>query len=934
MGLRTLQAWHPRPRLFAAGAARLTPEGERTIASNPTAALPKRPVDSGNEPAGLPLGDLLVREGLVGKQDVERALAIQAKERKFQELPLGRILVKIGALDDFQVQDLLKSPELRSTIGSLAVEKKLISQDQLSACLWKKKPDELIGQFLVRQGFLTQVELRNLLNEQVNASRFGELAVKQKLISREDLEHALRLQRAPRKLGEILCDLDLLRPLDLQNVLKKYNKQLELGDLLVALGYLKKDQLHKARQENAGGPEDLHQILLRKQLVAPEQLQKALSKQYNIPFNRLDNFVYYDSDKQLLSRIISQKYAEKNLILPIALSGKRLTLALLRPQWMVRIVNDLQEMYSQYDISCVLITEEKYEELFELLYSRHLRGKPRQGESPEAGGLDIDIMELNIEEGIRDQNTGRRTAANRDLEAEELVNFVLKYGIVNGASDIHLEQDRKRARLRYRFDGILREPRNGWLQDKLQEKALAMIARIKAMANLDIAEKRLPQDGGFRLQYHDKADGERVGLDFRVATCRSNAGENVTIRIIDPRQAKRAFEQLNHAPHVMIPLKSMLKSPGGMVLVCGPTGSGKTSTLYAALHHIHTPSLKIITAEDPIEYNFPGIMQTAVNPKIDLTFARLLRSFLRFDPDVILVGEIRDEETARLAFDAAQSGHLLLSTLHTNDAVSAVQRLLDLNVEYGQIASSLMGVVAQRLVRKTCPSCTQETLPEEGEWNVLFKQYPAHLRFYRGEGCPACNFSGYRGRTLISEIFVVDGEIAHALKHGYEAEHLQKLAVESGMKTLIDDGLAKLPLTTLSEILRIMPHDMIKGFRARQVAQGEIDRLMDTPVDPASGRNSGAGFREFYISNPESQRSKVDLIQAAYDDLLSRSEGFETGPVDPHLFKMFISENVHRIRNAHGCAGVAFSVGRNPTTGKAAIWAAPHTQRGPIEGTP
>ena len=903
------------------------------MASTSPGALPKRSLDAGKKPAELPLGDLLVREGLLGKQDVERALAIQAKEREFQKLPLGRILVKIGALDEFQVQDLLKSPELRSTIGSLAVEKKLISQEQLSGCLWKKKPGELIGQFLVRQGFLTQGELKNLLSEQVNASRFGELAVKHKLISREDLERALRLQRAPRKLGEILCDLDLLRPLDLQNVLKKYNKQFELGELLLTLGYLKEEQLQKARQENAGGPENLPQILIRKQFVTPEQLQKALSRQYNIPFNRLDNFVYYDSDKKLLSRLISQKYAEKNLILPIALSGKRLTLALLQPQRMIRIVNDLQEMYSQYDISCVLITEEKYEELFEILYSRHLRGKPRQGESPEAGGLDIDIMELDIEEGIQEQNSERRPAANRDLEAEELVNFVLKYGIVNGATDIHLEQDRKRARLRYRFDGLLREPRNGWLQDKLQEKALAMIARIKGMANLDITEKRLPQDGEFRLQYHDKVNGESVDLEFRVVTCRSNVGENVTIRIIDPRQARLALDRLDHAPHVMSPLKSMLKSPGGMILVCGPTGSGKTSTLYAALHHIHSPALKIITAEDPIEHSFPGVMQTAVNPKIHLTFARLLRSFLRFDPDVILLGEIRDKETARIAFDAAQSGHLLLSTLHTNDAVSAIQRLLDLDVEYGQIASSLMGVVAQRLVRKICPSCMQETLPEEGEWNVLFKQYPAHLRFYRGEGCPACNFSGYKGRTLISEIFVVDGEVSHALKHGYEAEHLQKLALESGMKTLIDDGLDKLHLTTLSEILRMVPHDMIKGFRTRQFAQGEIDRLMDTLDDSSSERESGTKSREYYISDPESQRSRMDLIQAAYNDLRCRSGDSETGPVDPQLFKMFISENVHRIRNDYDCSIVAFSVGTHPTTGKAAIWAAPHTQRGPIERT-
>ncbi|MBW1899730.1 MAG: type II/IV secretion system protein, partial [Deltaproteobacteria bacterium] len=398
----------------------------------------------------------------------------------------------------------------------------------------------------------------------------------------------------------------------------------------------------------------------------------------------------------------------------------------------------------------------------------------------------------------------------------EVVNFIIKYGILNNASDIHIEQNRKKPKIRYRIDGVLHTLKLTWLDERINDMIGAIVSRIKVISNLDIAERRLPQDGVFRVNYFDREKKQNFDLDFRVATCPAIIGENITLRILDSRKADVGLENLNHSVHVLEPFKNIMKSSAGMVLVSGPTGSGKTSTLYGALLHIYHPGIKIITAEDPIEYSFPDIMQTQINPKINLTFAKLLRSFLRFDPDIILVGEMRDQETASIGFDAALTGHLLLSTIHTNDAVSAVTRLLDLGIEHNQMASSLMGVLAQRLVRKTCPSCRKKYTPLKEEWILLFDRYPEHLNFYMGEGCSECKFTGYRGRTLISEIFLVDRTISLALNRGESENEIRRLALKGGMKTMLDDGIMKLDQTTLSELIRVVPHEMLKEFKMRK----------------------------------------------------------------------------------------------------------------------
>jgi type II secretory ATPase GspE/PulE/Tfp pilus assembly ATPase PilB-like protein len=856
----------------------------------------------------LKIGELLIKEKLAKKEDIQKALSIQKWEKEMQKLPLGQILVKIGALSESDLEALLNHTDPRRDVGALAVQKGLITKGQLEFCLKKKQPNQLMGELLIAEGLITPGDLGGLLKGQIGAPRLGELAVRLKLISEKDVETAVRAQKSLRKLGEILCDLKLINPLDLNYVLKKYDKELDLGEIVLSLGYINNEQLNIVRQEQQYSAEFLGEILVRKKFITREKLQFVLSRQYNIPFKYFDGFAYAKQEKETLTSIISQRYAEKNLILPISLKANNLTLAVFRAQ-STHIVYELRAMYIHFSVSCILITQQKFEELFELLYNKHLNNIiSSNAKETGAYSSEVSLVKLNLDEEVEGKEGEGPLYGVQDIEAEELVNFIIKYGIINGASDIHIEQDRKGVTLRYRLDGVLRDTTTRWLKEKLKEKVHAVISRIKIVSGLDIAEKRLPQDGVFRVSYYDKEQGEKVDLDFRVATCRGIVGENVTIRILDSRKAKIGLESLNHSPHVLKPFKTLLRSSAGMILVCGPTGSGKSSTLYAALQYLYNPGIKIITAEDPIEYSFPGVMQTQIHPKINLSFSRLLRSFLRLDPDVILIGEMRDEETAKIGFDAAQTGHLLLSTLHTNDAISAVSRLLDLKVEYGQIASCLSSVLAQRLVRKICPSCIKECVPNDDEWGMLFDRYPSHLKFYRGVGCKACNFTGYKGRTLISEIFVVDVEIAHALNSRLDEDGIKKLAIESGMKTMLDDGLLKLQDTTLSEIIRVVPHDMIKVFRARNRARDRADFPVESGLSKGGGSNEGdVSPATFRVYNPETQTEMIDLMQAKYEALKAQ-KGDGSSTIDSLLFKEFITDSFYHICEKYRCKGVTFNI--------------------------
>ncbi|MGD9210898.1 MAG: ATPase, T2SS/T4P/T4SS family, partial [Desulfobacteraceae bacterium] len=646
----------------------------------------------------LKIGELLAKEGFISEKDLISALQIQKKDAAEASLPMGELLLKKKLISSEQLNTLLNHPDLRKPLGKLMIDEGLISQEELEKILDEKPPNVPLGQFLVRKGLIKRGDLDDFLQRQNEGIRLGELAFRINMVSQKDVEKVLAIKRMQRTLGEILCDLGMVQPEDLNYILKKYNKQLKLGEILIRQGHLSQSQYLSALQEQGQTNEMLGKLLLKKDIITTDQLYIALSRQTNIPYRDLEDFSYEDKRKRSLIRIIGERYAQKHQVLPLTLNENQLVVGVCHPVD-VQSINDLKPMYAHLNMQPVLITEEKFHDLFRSLYGRAAaveNGKDNPLHEPmDAELVDIDLKEPTIGKGKGGlYNT-------TDMMAEQVVDYIIKYGINNGASDIHLEHDREGTRLRYRMDGVCQEPKIEWLREKLQEMPGSIVSRIKVMANLDIAEKRLPQDGVFRVSYYDRPNNRRFELDFRVATCPAIVGENITIRILDSRKAKVGLENLNHSEHVLTPLKRLFKSSAGMILVSGPTGSGKSSTLYGALQYIYNPGIKIITAEDPIEYSFPGIMQTQVKPKIGLTFARLLRSFLRLDPDVILVGEMRDEETASIGFDAAQTGHLLLSTIHTNDAVGAISRLLDMSVEHNQIASCLIGVLAQRLVRRT-----------------------------------------------------------------------------------------------------------------------------------------------------------------------------------------------------------------------------------------
>ncbi|MEJ2690718.1 MAG: ATPase, T2SS/T4P/T4SS family, partial [Deltaproteobacteria bacterium] len=756
----------------------------------------------------------------------------------------------------------------------------------------------------VEEKLLSDSQVQDLFQKQLDAPRLGEMAVKLGFVSNSGLQKALNIQKCPRNLGEIVVDFGFVTPLDLSYVLTKYKKFSHLGDILLRNGYIDENGLKEALREQNTSSSFLGDILVRQKLLSRSQLFEALSRQSNIPFQQLDNFVYSAEQKKTLSRIISQKFAEKNLIIPISLKKKELTIGLFRTETLPH-ARDLREIYTHFNIHCVLISEEKFAQLFEILYSKKLQGVSSaedQAEEQTEFVPDQDFMQIELSEAIGNEREAP-VYADKDIEAEELVNYIINYGINKKASDIHVEQDRSGGHLRLRIDGVLQEVREQWLQQKLQQKVSSVVSRIKVMANLDIAEKRLPQDGVFRINYLDKATGTRSDLDFRVATCRAITGENVTIRILDSRKAKIGLDKLNHSPHVLGPFKEVLHSAGGIILVTGPTGSGKSSSLYAALQHIYNPSIKIITAEDPIEYSFPGVMQTQVNTKINLTFARLLRSFLRLDPDVILIGEMRDNETAQIGFDAAQTGHLVLSTLHTNDAVSAISRLQELKIELSQIAACLLAILAQRLLRRTCSSCRESFVPPEEEWRLLFDSYPSHLSFQHGNGCDECGHTGYSGRTLISELF--QGEGLRLLGTAADVDVLKELAIANGMKTMLEDGLLKLSETTLAEILRVVPHEMIHSFKRRQslTAAGQNKKRILTPVifDP-SGRVT--------FSDPEEEDALIDRLYRNWIES-GAPESSGMGMVDRQLFGLFIVDSFVEIVGREKCSQVAFGIERN-----------------------
>lgn len=429
------------------------------------------------------------------------------------------------------------------------------------------------------------------------------------------------------------------------------------------------------------------------------------------------------------------------------------------------------------------------EEIFEAIETIYLPGSAL---SRLVGDLEEDEAEAEPEENAE---IGHLRDMAQEAPIIQLVNLLVSRAIEMGASDIHLEPFEKDFRVRYRKDGILVE-----LESPSRRSQAAVLSRLKIMARMDIAERRLPQDGRFRLNFHGRE------IDFRVSTLPTLFGESMVLRILDRERVILDLKGLGFPPKPLAQFDQLIHKPYGIVLVTGPTGSGKTTTLYAALHRINSVEKKIITIEDPVEYRLAGVTQIQVHPKIGLTFASGLRHMVRQDPDVILVGEIRDRETAEIAVHAALTGHLVFSTLHTNDAAGAITRLMEMGIEDYLLTSAVIGILAQRLVRVICPQCRTEVADSgSGETQPPGQSGGAPTKSFIGTGCEACSQIGYQGRTGIYELLMVDEYLRRLILAGTDTQSLRQAALEKGMRSLMDDGLDKVAggVTTRQELLRV-----------------------------------------------------------------------------------------------------------------------------------
>ncbi|MGK7345086.1 MAG: ATPase, T2SS/T4P/T4SS family [Candidatus Nitrospinota bacterium M3_3B_026] len=760
---------------------------------------------------GKLLGEILVSEGVISRQQLEAALKLQKAEReKTRGFDLSMYLVEKGYMDKAALEAIEKKYKINQRLGEALVGDGVITREELSVALREKKPSQFLGETLVKLGHIDRSQLYECLKQQLNVPSFQTILVNENVLSEEELRSIMSEHSLARSLGEILAGEGFISVQQLYRILKKYKKRRPIGEMLVEAGLISREQLELALEKQKFFDAPLGETLIKESLISEVEFHRVLARQFAMDFRIMNEEAVGRLDAARLRNLVGPKDAMRYRVVPLDFVSKRLTLALFDPFDIERLEGF--DSIINFKTALVLVRKEDFETVYRKIYGE----EPKWDEMDEGlGDMIQESLDISLERG-RDEaeQVSMYVAPDKDSEAEKLVNLIISYGIASKASDIHIENDPDGIHVRYRIDGMLRELRDGAIRKRLQAKAMPVTSRIKVMSDLDIAERRLPQDGAFRMSIYDNERKEKVNLDFRVAICKGVYGENVTMRILDSRKANVRLDQLSHSHDMLGKFVKILRNPSGMILVTGPTGSGKTSTLYAGLHYLNHPNVKIITAEDPVEFKVRGLMQTQAEPKIGLTFARLLKSFLRLDPDILMVGEIRDRETANIAVEAALTGHLVLSSLHTNDAIGAVARLRDLDLSNLQIASALKGVLAQRLTRAICPNCKRQYTPDEEEWGVIFPEEPIHMKFYKGEGCVDCNYSGYRGRIAISELLPINAGVAKAVLDNGDENVIYEAAKREGMKNMVEDGLEKLDQTTLSEIVRVTPPEALARYRA------------------------------------------------------------------------------------------------------------------------
>jgi type IV pilus assembly protein PilB len=583
----------------------------------------------------------------------------------------------------------------------------------------------------------------------------------------------------------------------------------KIGECLIQAGLITEEDLQIALAEHRRTGDRIGAVLVRLNFATEKQITKALAYQLGFQYASLAD----DPPDPAAIVLIPKEVALKRVCVAVRLEKNLLTVAMSDPL-LFSLVQDL-EFQTGYRIKQVVSTRTDILDAIESGYPDKALSRLQGAGTP--AGL---VAAASPVRGFRTPDEGVSSSMVRRPEDEvfeppassgsgtresgesapivDLVDLVVNSAITSRASDIHIEPMEKGVLVRHRLDGLLKEVMDlpKWVHEGL-------VARLKIMAEMDIAEKRLPQDGRLRVKTEEGKD-----VDFRVSTLRTLYGEKIVLRVLDHRKGAPPLEELGLSASAMEEMRRFLKHQHGMLLVVGPTGSGKTTTLSSALTSIRSGKTNIITIEDPIEYQIPGVNQTQVNEKAKLTFAGALRAILRQDPDVVLVGEIRDQETAKIAMQAAQTGHLVLSTLHTDDAPSTITRLMDIGLEPYVIASALVGVVAQRLVRRLCVSCRRQYTPGADTLRSLNILEPdaAQFVFYRAVGCEDCNHTGYRGRIALYEVMRVTDKVRRLIAQRAGEEMVREAAMSSGMISLGEDGLAKVKagVTTAEELLRVV----------------------------------------------------------------------------------------------------------------------------------
>jgi type IV pilus assembly protein PilB len=564
-----------------------------------------------------------------------------------------------------------------------------------------------------------------------------------------------------------------------------------LGEMLIKESLITADQLRQAvdHQKKQGGR--LGTALIKLGFVRDDDITSVLSRQYGVPSI---NLKYYDVDAAVI-KLIPQDTAIRYQIVPLSRVGSTLTIAMTDPT-NVFAMDDIKFM-TGFNVEPVVASESAINEAISKFYGDVESHEELTKVMKDLTGEDAADLELAAEEQEMDLATLERAAEEAPII--KLVNLVLTNAVKSGASDIHIEPYEKELRVRFRVDGILQEVMSPPM--KLRD---AITSRIKIMAKLDISEKRLPQDGRIMIKY--RKDGRIKELDFRVSSVPTLHGEKIVMRLLDKENLRLDMTKLGFEQESLTKFERSILRPYGMVLVTGPTGSGKTNTLYSSIARLNTPETNIMTAEDPVEFQLSGINQVQMKEQIGLNFAAALRAFLRQDPNIILVGEIRDFETAEIGVKAALTGHLVLSTLHTNDAPSTISRLMNMGIEPFLVATSVNLICAQRLVRRICSECKEPLeIPKQALLDAGYTPDEADkTTIYHGRGCAKCNKGGYKGRVGLYEVMEINDELRELILVGASAIELKKKALEQGMITLRRSGLTKVALgqTTLEEVLR------------------------------------------------------------------------------------------------------------------------------------